>query len=109
MFKRIAWSKIQHDETFIEPICQAEMIKYKNYIVFSNPASKDKRIKMTVRASTDEGRTWPFAKELHAGPAAYSSLAALDNGNIACFYEAGEKHPYETIVFKSFPLSPDGF
>jgi len=107
----LTWSKIFHDTVLIEPICQAAMIKYntsqnddKNYILFSNPASTDQRIKMTVRASLDEGKTWPVAKQLHAGPAAYSSLAALKNGNIACLYEAGEKHPYETIVFKSFSL-----
>ena len=107
----LTWSKIFHDPVLIEPICQASMIKYntsqnddKNYILFSNPASTDHRINMTVRASLDEGKTWPMAKQLHTGPAAYSSLAALKNGNIACLYEAGEKHPYETIVFKSFSL-----
>jgi sialidase-1 len=104
----LTWSKIFHDPVLIEPICQASMIKYntsqnddKNYILFSNPASTDQRINMTVRASLDEGKTWPVAKQLHAGPAAYSSLAALKNDNLACLYEAGEKHPYETIVFRS--------
>jgi len=107
----LTWSKIFHDPVLIEPICQASMIKYntsqnddKNHILFSNPASTEQRIKMTVRASLDEGKTWPMAKQLHPGPAAYASLAALKNGNIACLYEAGEKHPYETIVFKSFSL-----
>ena len=105
----LTWSKIFHDPVLIEPICQASMIKYntsqnddKNYILFSNPASTDQRINMTVRASLDDGKTWPMAKQLHAGPAAYSSLAALKNDNLACLYEAGIKHPYETIVFKSF-------
>jgi len=42
---------------------------------------------------------------LHAGPSAYSDLAVLPNGEIACFYEAGETNPYESIVFVRFPLS----
>jgi sialidase-1 len=107
----ITWSKIFHDPVLIEPICQASMIKYnsfkegdKNYILFSNPASTNRRINMTVRASLDGGKTWPVSKQLHAGPAAYSSLAVLKDGDIACLYEAGEKHPYETIVFKSFSV-----
>ena len=107
----LTWSEVYHDPALIDPICQASMIKYnspekdrKSYILFSNPASMYHRINMTVKASSDEGRTWPIAKQLHAGPAAYSSLAALKNGHLACLYEAGQKNPYETIVFKSFSL-----
>lgn len=100
----MTWSKVTRDSQLIEPICQAALIKFKNRLIFSNPASTDSRTRMTVRASADAGKTWPVEKELHAGPAAYSSLAALKNGNIACFYEAGEKNPYETIVFKSLSM-----
>lgn len=102
------WSKIYHDPALIEPICQAAMITHnangKNYILFSNPASMYHRINMTVKASLDQGKTWPLQKQLHPGPAAYSSLAPLKNGNIASLYEAGQINPYETITFKSFPL-----
>ena len=41
---------------------------------------------------------------LHAGPSAYSDLAVLADGEIACLYEAGQAHPYESIVFAGFPL-----
>jgi len=68
-------------------------------ILFSNPASGDSRKNMTLRASKDEGKTWPVSKLLHPGPSAYSDMAVLDNGNIAVLYEAGEEHPYESIVF----------
>jgi sialidase-1 len=59
---------------------------------------------MTVRLSLDEGKTWPVSNVFHAGPAAYSCLAALGDGRIACLYEAGAKEPYETIVFARFTL-----
>ena len=59
---------------------------------------------MTVRASFDDGRTWPVARVLYEGPSAYSDLAALADGSLACLYEAGAKHPYESIVFARFPL-----
>ena len=39
---------------------------------------------------------------LHDGPSAYSDLAILSNGRIACLYEAGEASPYESIVFAAF-------
>ena len=59
---------------------------------------------MTVRLSYDDGRTWPVSRILHDGPAAYSSLAVLENGEIACFYEAGEKNLYESMIFEKFTL-----
>jgi sialidase-1 len=36
---------------------------------------------------------------LHAGPSAYSDLAILENGEIGCLYEGGEKTPYQSILF----------
>ena len=50
----------------------------------------------------DDARTWPHARVLHAGPAAYSCLTALPGGAVGCLYECGEKNPYETITFAVF-------
>lgn len=102
----MTWSKPCEDETLIEPVCQASIFRYpgdKNRLLFSNPAST-KREKMTVRLSVDEGKTWPVARLLHEGPAAYSCLAVFPKGEIACLYERGDKHPYETITFARFSL-----
>lgn len=104
------WSAIWHDAALPEPRCQASFISYaapdaQNVLLFSNPADADQRIRMTVRASLDEGQTWPAAKMLHAGPAAYSCMTVLPDGRIGCLYEAGEKSPYETIVFETFTLA----
>jgi sialidase-1 len=102
------FSKPVEDETLVEPVCQASILRLpagkngeKAGLLFSNPAST-KREKMTVRLSTDDGKTWPHAKPLHAGPAAYSCLAVLPNGDIACLYERGTKNPYETITLARF-------
>jgi len=59
---------------------------------------------MTVRLSYDDGRTWPVSKILHDGPAAYSCLAVLENGEIACFYEADDKNRYQSMIFEKFSL-----
>ena len=107
-----SWSPIQFDRTLIEPICQASFLRYRfpakgrdGILLFSNPASRTTRHRLTVRLSRDEGRTWPVARLLHAGPAAYSCLTVLPDGTIGCLFESGEKHPYETIVFARFPLT----
>ncbi len=99
------FSKPVEDEKLVEPVCQASILRVPGEaggILFSNPAST-KREKMAVRLSSDGGKTWPHAKELHAGPAAYSCLAFLPGGEIGCLYERGEKNAYETITFARFP------
>ena len=73
-------------------------------LLFSNPASEKGRVNMTVRASTDDGKTWSVSRVLHAGPSSYSDLAMLANGEAACLYEGGMKGACEAIIFISFPL-----
>jgi sialidase-1 len=106
----ITWSKPVEDPVLIEPVCQASILRLsglgpreKNVILFSNPAST-KRERMTIRASFDDGSTWPAAKVLHDGPAAYSCLTALPDGTVGCLYERGDKSPYDTIAFARFSV-----
>jgi sialidase-1 len=99
------WSALRGDTTLIEPVCQASMIWYdhksrKPFLAFSNPASQSSRTNMTVRLSYDQGKTWAKKYVVHEGPAAYSNLVVLPNGNLGCFYEAGKASPYEGIMFK---------
>jgi sialidase-1 len=105
------WTGQHFDEMLIEPICQASIRRYswpgkgrENIILFSNPASDTARVNMTVRLSLDDGMTWPFHRVLHAGPSAYSDLAILKNGKIACLYECGEENPYERIMLAIFDV-----
>ena len=108
------WSKVRHAADLPESVCQASLIRRgasdapagrpRRRLLFSNPAVTRGRTRMTVRVSYDEGKTWPVSRLLHAGPAAYSCLAALPDGAVGCLSEAGRKHPYETIVFARFSL-----
>src|SRR5262249_24946931 len=100
------WSKPVADEALIEPVCQASLIRYpggKGGLLFANPAST-KREKLTVRLSRDEGKSWPACRLLHEGPAAYSCLAVLPDGDIGCLYERGDKNASEKITFARFSL-----
>jgi sialidase-1 len=104
-----SWSNIMADPTLIEPICQASLLMVsrakdkESTLLFLNPADENKRQKMTLRISRDEGSTWEESMELHEGPAAYSDLSLLSNGNLGCLYEAGDSSPYEGIIFKEIP------
>jgi sialidase-1 len=104
------------DRALIEPPAQASILSPSpasdrsrrvtardHWLLFANPAST-KRERMTVRVSYDEGHTWPAARVIHEGPAAYSSLAALPGQTIGLLYERGEKSAYEKITFTRLPL-----
>ena len=99
------------DRTLIEPPAQASLLRLtsaktadRNRLLFANPAST-RREGMTVRLSYDEGSTWPVARVVHAGPAAYSSLVALPDRSIGLLFERGEHSPYERITFSRLSLA----
>lgn len=99
---------VEHDRALIDPGCNAGITRVtddrgKTVIVFTNAASV-KRENLTVRLSYDEGRTWPVARILHAGPAAYSTVIGLRDGSLGVLYERGGTQPYEKITFARFTL-----
>ncbi|MDA1013104.1 MAG: sialidase family protein [Planctomycetota bacterium] len=104
----VTWSKPQVDESLIEPQCQASLVQYprpdgegSDWLLFSNPASRTAREKMTVRLSKDGGKSWPVAGQLHAGSSAYSCLTVLPDGRIGIVYE---RERYSKITFAAFTL-----
>jgi hypothetical protein len=102
------WTDQKHDPELLDPVCQASIRRYSwpgtgrpGVVLFSNPASR-KRERMTVRASFDDGQTWPIHRLLDAGPSAYSCLAILPDGAVGLLYETGMKSAYEGITFTRF-------
>jgi sialidase-1 len=104
-------SKATPDRALVEPPAQASLIRLTqrpsddlNRLLFANPAAP-RRERMTVRLSHDEGATWPIARLIHDGPAAYSSLVVLPDTSIGLLYERGTASPYERITFTRFSLA----
>jgi sialidase-1 len=97
----VTWGEVQLDETLVEPVCQASLIRVGELLLFSNPASV-RRENMTVRGSRDEGKTWTLRLTLERGPSAYSCLAPVSRGRVACLYERGVESPYERITLALF-------
>lgn len=102
-----SWSTPADVPLLEDPVCQASIIRYvwpakkhAGCLLFLNPASKNKRNNMTLKASTDEGRTWQRVQSLYTGPSAYSCMAVLPGGDVVCLYEAGEQQPYEVIILQ---------
>lgn len=98
----LSWTEFRLDDALVEPVCQGSLISYgKNRLLFSNPADI-KRVNLTVRMSRDGGRSWPVARQIYAGPSAYSSLVVLRDGSMGLLYERGEQSPYEQLCFARF-------
>jgi len=94
-----------------EPNCMASLIASdlsvdglkKKVLFFSNPNDKASRVNMTVKASTDEGLTWPEQQQVKLfGPAGYgySCLTMVDEEHVGILYE-GVKELY----FQKIPVS----
>ncbi|MDQ0898964.1 exo-alpha-sialidase [Paenibacillus sp. V4I7] len=106
------WSPIYYDDSLIDPICEASIIRYmpadngvgNRMLLFANPADTVSRDKMTVRISNDDGQTWSTSKMAYKGPSAYSSLAILPDGKVSLLFEGGEYTPYDKIMFATFNL-----
>ena len=87
-----------------EPNCQASLISAdlivagttKKVLFFSNPASKTKRAGMTIKASLDEGLTWPEKNQLLLNEDegyGYSCLTMINDEYVGILCE-GEKDLY---------------
>lgn len=103
------WSDLSFDATLIEPMCQASLISVerpdgKRVLYFANPASSTTRHRLTLRASFDEGSTWPFEKLVDEGPAAYSALAWLGAGRLGLLYE---RDNYQYLTFRVIEVQPE--
>jgi sialidase-1 len=102
------WSPVRFDTALPEPVCFASICRIPGGgILFSNPHNpKDrKRHNLSIKLSEDDGRTWPVAKVLEPGLAAYSDLAVGPDGTIYCFFERGvDKEPYARLTLARFGI-----
>lgn len=97
------WSESWFD--LPDPQCQASLIAHPaGPLLFSNPASSKHRVNMTVRASTDGGRTWNAGRLVDPRPSSYSCMTVLKDGSVGILYETGETYPAEMLMFARFPL-----
>ena len=108
----MTWKDQRIDAALVEPICQASVRgcpvpeRDRDILLFSNPACATNRMNMTVRASFDEGQSWPSRLVLHPGGSAYSDLAVFSDGRIGCLYENWDDHwSRARITLATFDLS----
>ena len=105
-----SWSVHPSDHKALpEPVCMASLLSHdlpdgRRALFFSNPNSKQRREKMTVRMSLDDGQTWPRSILLDQKGGAYSSLAMVDEKTLGILYESS----VADMVFQKMNLSEFG-
>lgn len=94
-----------------EPNCMASLIAHKmnvngtmqQVLFFSNPNDKHQRINMTIKASFDNGMTWPQNNQVLLNRAqgfGYSCLTMVDDKTIGIVYEGAKN-----LFFQKVPVS----
>ena len=100
----ITYSALREDRQLIDPGNNASIVRIDatagarlaERLLFSNTADSVARKRLTLTMSCNGGRTWPHARVLVEGAAAYSSLAMLPGGDVGVLFERGA---YEAISF----------
>ena len=89
-----------------DPTCMASLVRHPNGpLLFSNPNSLTERVALTIRTSTDDGKTWSDGRLLDPRPCGYTCLTVLKDGSVGVLYECGDKSEIETLTFARFPLT----
>jgi sialidase-1 len=94
-----------------EPVCMASLYKHvynhdgknETILFFSNPSTKKGRNHITIKASFDNGNTWPEECSilLDAGTGnGYSCLTGVNNDYIGILYESSQAN----LVFQKIPV-----
>lgn len=94
--------------TLTEPTCMAGLHRHaagprRSILFFSNPNAEKARTHMTVRASFDEGETWPSDRWLlldEFRSRGYSCLTSVDRRTLGILYEGSQAD----MVFQLLPV-----
>lgn len=108
----VTYGEVTLDEELPDPTNNASIVRaFPNarkgsdrakVLLFSNADDQSDRANGTVRASCDDGRTWPIARAFAPGKGtAYSTLATLPDGDVGLLYEPD----HESIRFAKLTLA----
>jgi len=104
------WEKHMSSNSVLqESNCMASLIsaeievnrEKKNVLFFSNPNNKHARTNMTIKASLDDGLTWPYELELNEKLGyGYSCLSMIDEKTIGILYEGEREIYFQSVAVK---------
>ena len=104
------WSQTYVHPDLIDPACEGSMTSRtlsdgRHALLFVNNASVTDRKHLTVRASLDDGMTWPYSLLLDEERAVYSDVALAADGTVYVVHEDAPDEPlYHDLEFFRFSL-----
>ncbi len=101
-----------HRKALVESLCMACLYRYpyevegeqNGVLLFSNPNSRLRRENITIKASTDQGNSWPEEYWVlldEYGGFGYSSMTAVNDSIVGILYESSQAN----LVFQQIPIS----
>lgn len=95
------WPDAKVDTHLPTPICQASVQRYghEGGLLFTNPSHVKSRVRMTLQRSADNGLNWLEPILIYPGPAGYSVVGVLGNGDAVILFERGVVAYSERITF----------
>jgi len=99
------WTSPVAIPSLIDPNCEGSLYGYASKCILLSNCDTSARANLTLKSSFDNGLTWNRVYTIYNGPAAYSSLSVLPTGAVECLFEAGQKNPYDGIVYSAFKTS----
>ncbi len=104
------WQNVAFDKALPDPVCQGSLLTIDGKTTaFSNNADQKDRNNLTLRISTDEGRTWAKNYLIEGAPdpkgrdiTAYSDIVMLDRKTVGVLYERDD---YKQIVVKAIAFA----
>lgn len=86
-------------------VVQGSLLQWnKGPLLYSGPCS-ERRERMGIQVSRDDGKAWSLGHIVNDRPAAYSDLVQLDDRGFGLLYETGNDGSYEQICFQRVELS----
>ncbi len=112
----LSWSAFRPSGAVLDPpVVQSSLLRLSTgEVVFCGPDENGPtgkgRSDLRLRLSTDlaartSDATWSDGPIVHVGPAAYSDLVEVNDGQLGILYECGANRPYEHIRFSLLSTS----
>lgn len=104
----ISWSPNQERYDLPDPRCQGSIISYKKgkkWLLYQSNAADTERKNLTIKLSSDDGRSWSEGVTVFPELSAYSDMVLLNKSTIGVLFENGEKSPYDKITFATIRKS----
>lgn len=103
------WTEAEPVYDILDPACNGDIIRYtvdgKDILLQSLPGSPNKRENVTIYASEDGGKTFPYKKVVVTSPSAYSSMTVLPDGRIGILTEESQNGHYSyDLWFTAIPI-----